>query len=478
MATRLTEASIKKAIAAALAGERYDVFDAAAPGLVLRVAPRGAIWGLKFGWVGGTKRVKLGPVGMIDLAAARSIATAAKELLATTSDIPNEHWIRDQLIRRRIIEAPPADRPPPVSKPRTWTYSQARTAFLDEVLRTLREDTWKDRRYMLGIAELKPLDDLAVASITRLQLAGIVGDIHKSGRERHAEHLVEILRPMWAWLGEDGQQLISGVLPGSMKLLKAPKRSRREEDGQGTYVPPTAELGRLCALLQADVVDDTVADAGLLLLVTAQRRRTVVNARVSDFADEDGTLVWKIPPAHRKTARRLGATKTHDLPLPALAGDMVSRRIKAAAEEAQREGGRESIWLFPAMRPRRMGDSVSHLHADTLTHLLDALPGIAAAPHDVRRGFTTHGQDVLGLDEDELKIVLDHAEGKGSDDVTEGSYSKARRLKRKASMLEPWATMLAVEAAKAKLGDLDGIRSEIVEAYKRQKTKKAKAAAA
>ena len=478
MPVRLTEKAVAKAVTDSAAGKSYDVTDAGAAGLILRAAPRGAVWIVRFMWDGSFKRLKLGPVAMIDLTAARSIATSARELLATTPDCPNEHWLREQLLRRRIIEAPPLDRPPPPPpKPRTWTFAQARTAFLDEVLRTLREDTWRDRRYMLGIAELKPLDDLAVASISRLQLAGIVGDIHKSGRERHAEHLVEILRPMWAWLGEDGQQLISGVLPGAMKLLKAPKRSRREDDGQGTYVPPPAELGRLCALLQADVVDDTVADAGLLLLVTAQRRRTVVNARLSDFVDEDGSLVWKVPPAHRKTARRLGSTKTHDLPLPALAGDMVRRRIVTAAEEAKKENGRESIWLFPAMRPRRKGDSVSHLHADTLTHLLDALPGIAAAPHDVRRGFTTHGQDVLGLDEDELKIVLDHAEGKGSDDVTEGSYSKARRLKRKASMLEPWAAMLAGEAAKAKLGDLDAIRAEIVEAYRRQKTKnKAKAA--
>lgn len=477
MPKKLTEATVKKAVADSTAGQSYDVTDASTAGLILRAAPRGAVWIYRHMWDGSFRRLKLGPVNLIDLVAARSIATSARELLATTRDMPNEHWLRAELLKRRIIEAAPADRPPPPPKPRTWTFAQARTAFLDEVLRTLREDTWKDRRYMLGIAELKPLDDLAVASITRLQIAGIVGNIHKSGRERHAEHLVEILRPMWTWLGEDGQQLISGVLPGSMKLLKAPKRSRREDDGQGTYVPPPAELGRLCALLQADVVDDTVADAGLLLLVTAQRRRTVVNARLSDFVDEDGTLIWKIPPAHRKTARRLGSTKTHDLPLPALAGDMVRRRIVAAVEEAKKENGRESIWLFAGMRPRRKGDSVSHLHADTLTHLLDALPGIAAAPHDVRRGFTTHGQDELGLDEDELKIVLDHAEGKGSDDVTEGSYSRARRLKRKAAMLEPWATMLAGEAAKLKLGDLEGIRAEIVEAYKRQKTKKkAKAA--
>ncbi|WP_156640427.1 hypothetical protein [Bosea sp. PAMC 26642] len=52
--------------------------------------------------------------------------------------------------------------------------------------------------------------------------------------------------------------------------------------------------------------------------------------------------------------------------------------------------------------------------------------------------MTTHGPDVLQIDGDELKLVLDHSEGNASDDVTEGAYSKARRLKRKAAILTAW----------------------------------------
>lgn len=470
MTKRLTEASLKKAIADAAAGQTYDVSDAGAPGLVLRVAPRGPAWAFRATLNGKAIRFRLGGVDLFGLTVARDLAAAATLLVREQRTFPTDAWLSDQLVRRQVIEkAAPA--PPPA--PSTWTFAEARTAYLAEVQRTRREATWRDRRSMLGLKELAAVEGRPVGAISRQELAGIVAAIHRSGRERHASHLCEALRPMWTWLAGDAQQLRSGVLGPEMSLLRAPERSRREDGDQGTYVPPPAELGRLLALAQAGVVDRTMSDALLLLLVSAQRRRSVVNARRGDFVDEDGVLVWCVPPAHRKTARRLGSAKSHDLPLPKIAGDMVRRRLKAADDAKS-----ESPWLFPGMRPRRSGDEVGHLHADSLTHLLDALPGITAAPHDIRRGFTTHLQDVIGLDESDLKVVLDHSEGRGTDDVTDGSYSKARRLKRKAAILEPWAALLTTEAAKVKLGDLDVIRMAISAAYKRQKTKKAKRKAA
>lgn len=119
------------------------------------------------------------------------------------------------------------------------------------------------------------------------------------------------------------------------------------------------------------------------------------------------------------------------------------------------------------------GTSFTHIHADSLTHLLDALLGSSAAPHDIRRGFTTHLEDETCLDASELKLVLDHSEGKSGDNVTEKHYSRARRLGRKAAILKPWAAMLEREAAAAKLGDLDVLKAGITAGYKRQKTKAA-----
>lgn len=318
---------------------------------------------------------------------------------------------------------------------------------------------------MLNVAEMKALADRDVGSITRREIATIAAEIHRSGRERHAAHLCEAVRPMWSWLASDAQQLRSGVLGTDMAQLRAPEKTNTEGEEDDTYCPPPEELGRLLAIAQAEVVDEVLADALLLMLYTAQRRRSVVNSRLTDFFEEpDGSLTWAISPIHRKTGR--GKKRTHDLPLPAAPAAMVRRRIAAAGADEESE----SVWLFPARRPRRRGDEVTHVHADSLTHLLDALPASRAAPHDIRRGFTTHLEDLLGLEASELKLVLDHSEGKSGDDVTEKHYSRARRLTKKSTILEPWASFLEEHAAAAKLGDLDALKKAITEEYKRQKT--------
>lgn len=449
MAKRLSEASLKKAVSDALVGKSYDVTDAGAPGLVLRVAPRGVTWGFRAKLGDKQLRLRLGGLDLFGLRIARDLASAAMLMVREERIAPTETWLTDQLVSRRIIAAP-APKPQPVAR---WSFREAKDAYLEEVKRTRREATWRDRKSMLSLRELKAIEETPVAKITRRDLASIVAGIHRSGRERHAEHLAECLRPMWAWLAKDAQQLRSGVLGPDMSLLRAPERSTREEEtGQGTYVPPVAELGRLLAIAGSGVLEPVIADAIVLLVYAAQRRRTVVAARRADFSEEDGVLVWKIPPAHRKTARRLGSRKSHDLPLTSDVAAMVRRRLKA---------NDESTWLFPQVRPRRKGDEVSHINPDSLSHALAYLPGIVASPHDVRRGLTTHGQDVLGIPLADLKLVLDHSEGHASDDVTEGSYSKARRLAQKSAILNAWRGLLERATAESDLGDLETLRGQM-----------------
>lgn len=470
MPVKLTEKAVAKALTDSAAGKSYDVTDAGAAGLILRAAPRGAVWIVRFMWDSSFRRLKLGPVAMIDLTAARSIATAARELLATTRDYPSEHWLRDQLLRRRIIEAPPADRPPPPPlKPTTWTFAEAVEQYLTEVRRTRREATWRDRRGMLGIAELRPLAQHPVGSIQRREIATIVADIHRSGRERHAAHLCEVIRPMWTWLAADAQQIRSGVLGGDMSLLRPPEKTNREGAETTTHLPAIPELGRFLALIKAGVLDQTFSDALLLLLYTVQRRRAVASARIADFVTEDdGGLTWQLPPLHRKTGR--GKSRTHDLPLPDAVAAMVRRRVKANAEAED-----ESPWLFPALRPRRKGDATSHIHADSLTHALADLPGIIASPHDLRRGFATHLEELAGLPLAMLKTVLDHSEGHSPGDVTDVHYSRARRLTPKAAILGKWSTLIEGAAAKIVMGDVAAIKKAIT-ANRTARAKKRKAA--
>lgn len=460
MSKKLTEASVKKAIADAAAGQSYDVTDAGAAGLILRAAPRGAAWILRFMWGGSFKRLRVGAADVISLTIARAIAAAARTALREQRMCPTEVWVTEQLVIRRVIEKPAPAPLPPVALPKMWTFAQAREHFLAEVKRTLRPATFTDRRGMLGMSELTHLADRPVGLIMRADVAKIVGDIHRSGRERYAEKLAEVIRPMWTWLAEEHQRGRSGVGEGVMAGLKAPKATNREsidEEDEGTYLPLPGELGRVLAMMRSGAVNATTCDATILMLFTSQRRRTVVTARRADFIEEDGVLVWQIPPRYRKKGR--GKKRSHDLPLPTEAADMVRKRLAEADE-----GETESPWLFPGLRPRKAGDAVGHLHADSLTHTLADLPGVTMAPHDTRRGFTTYLEDILGLDQQVLKTVLDHSEGKASNDVTDANYSKARRLRLKTTILAAWSGFLTEQAAKAVLEDLAVIKKQITAA--------------
>ena len=353
MSKRLSEASVRKAIADAAAGQTYDVSDLGAPGLVLRVAPRGASWAFRSSVHGRSIRLRLGSVTLFGLTVARDLASAAMLMVRERGDWPNEAWLERELVSRRIIEPPsPEPRPEPGLKPLPrWTYRQAMEAYLVEVQETLRPATYRDRRSMLKIAEMQPFFDRPVASITRQELSAVVAHIAKT-RERHAKHLCEVLRPMWTWLSDrDEQQLQSGILGTPMAMLKPPKKRRvtiEQAEAKTTYLPPVQELGRILAMAQAAVMGEVMSDAALLTLYTAQRRLTIAQARRKDFVEEEGDLIWKIPQAYMKAGEK--KPKPHELPLPRGAAAMVRRRLAIETEMAGLAAARRTNEDISAMR--------------------------------------------------------------------------------------------------------------------------------
>ena len=207
---RLSKAIVERAVADGAAGQTYNVNDAACPGLELRVAPRGATFSLRTSHMRREIRLRLAGVDLLTLDQARAIASDGMLMLRERRIIPDANWLRAKLQTIGVL-AKPVEAPLPAPKPSTWTFSQAAEQYLAEVKRTRREATWRDRRGMLGMSELKPLAARPVGAITRQEIATIVGAIHRSGRERHAAHLCEVIRPMWTWLADDGQQLRSGI---------------------------------------------------------------------------------------------------------------------------------------------------------------------------------------------------------------------------------------------------------------------------
>lgn len=446
MATSITEPDVKLAKKGLPAGKAaYDLNDGKS-GLVLRVGRRGAKWAWRTELAGRTIRLTLGDIDLLTLTQARALAGEAMHQVRDVRSKVDDDWVRTELVRMRVVPAPPPPEPEKetlkelldkLDRDKHWTFAQARERYLEDVKRTKREDTWNDYRIILHAPELARFENQKVFLITIERLAEVVAETHRTGRERRAEKLADCIRPMWTWMAGSAQKLSSGVGPGVMKGLKAPERSRVEagdeeedDDEQGSYVPTVEELGRVLAICRAGVMHTVVASAIELLVMTAQRRRTVVNARRRDFVVEGDTMVWRIPPAFRKTARKRGVKRrTHDLPLNGAARAVVERMLMR---------NDDSKWLFPGVRPQKAGDAVTHINVSVLSHNVRIMPGVEASPHDFRRGYTTHAQELLDIEFIETKMILDHNEGIETDDVTESAYSRARRLKKKARYIDPW----------------------------------------
>lgn len=457
MPVKLNETLVKKALADVEAkAKAYDLIDAACPGLIMRVGPKGLRFAFKFETGGKTHRLTIGSPPDIRLSEARSIASAARSRLVNRRGLPDEKWLIAEL--RQMNKLPPK----PEKGPRDpvlvrqdhdmwdvayWDWEQAKEAFLKEVARTRRPATHLDYSKMLGVPELARFAGRRVKRITIDELATVVHEIHDSGRERHAEHLASVLRPMWGYLSKHGIKLKSGVeapIPG----LRAPERTpgdKPRSNGKipGGHVATPTEIGRALAIARSGAVEETLATALQLLILTGQRRRPVAEALVEDFVpwvETPGWGVWSMGPRHRKTAAKRGDRHRHCVPLPPPLWKLVQRQAARAAEAG-------TPYLFPQVRPKRTGDAGDgHLSDAALNHrLLDM--AILASPHDMRRGLSTTLQTVFRHNPLDVKRILDHNEGVRSDDVLEKHYTVDDRLDLKQPLMATWCAWTDEQAA-------------------------------
>lgn len=437
--------------------QRYEVVDARARGLVLRVGATGAQWQFRYALAGRDVRLPLGGIDAWTIAEARDLIGRAQAMLRDRTGIPDTDW----LDRQRRIAGKAEPLPLAVARPRdlfAWTYAQGRAAFLDEIARTRRPATAEDYGDMLGHSEMIVLDKKPLPGITRAAVAGIVAKIHKSGRESTAEHIVRVVRPFWKWLARDGQLAKSGIQPGIMDGLTAPERTLDEsdDDDAGEYVPPLEEVGRIIAVCRSGAVDPVIAGAVELTTWTAQRRRAVAEARRDQFEDIGGGRgLWHVPPASRKTRAKSGACKRpHVIPLPAAAWACVVRALQVAEKH-------KSDYLFPQLRTGRGGKAKTSLSPSAITHNLGFMPGVQSSPHDLRRAFGTHGECRFGMLRSDTQAILDHASGSG--DVTGTHYSLHDGTHRTWPIMNAWCDGLQpfIDAAIAGLEPVDEIRAAI-----------------
>lgn len=419
--------------------ERRDVVDERTPGLVVRVAPSGISWWFRTKAGGVPRRTSLGVYPELKLSDARRLAQSAADVLRRGVAEPDAIWVIGKRIEFGIDILPIAEPRLPRTKSR-WTYAQAREAYLVEVERTLRPATHRSYRQFLSHPSLQPLEHEPVAGITRQELATILSTVHRNNGETQSANLASALRPMWTYLSLDHVVSNSGVEPEVMEKLRAPKRSRIAAKATVERDPNMKSVGRLLAIARSGMLHPTISAAVELTIMTAQRRLTVVQAKRQHFRDEGEFYVWTMPSTDLKTGdRRKGRNgeliQEHEIPLPAGARAAVERTIS---------GSEPSTWLFPQVKPQKVGDTVTHLNESTLSKTLRELPDIDFTPHDLRTALTNTLR-AAGYGRDASSLILDHAEGRTG--VTTRHYDTYRELQEKAEKLGIWSA--AVEAAAA-----------------------------
>ena len=488
MAVKLKQGRVDALVAECRPGMKpRDIIDAGGPGLILRLKPRGAHWGLKFERENRTLRMKIGGPDLLTLEQARYIAGKARSYLDAGNLVaPSEDWLRDRYVelglareRRKRDPALVAAFEADVANLMQWRFDEARDAFLAEVKRTLRHDTWIDYRTMLHVPELEPALLMQVRHVTQQHLAIIVAHIHASGRERRAEKLASVLRPMWTFLCEGHRQHLSGVTT-PMPLLKAPKRSaepKPRSNGKipGSYVASASEIGYVVAVARSGALERSVSVAMELMVATGQRRRPVAGALLVDFVpwvEMPGWGIWSMGPAHRKTAAKRQDKNRHVLPLPPELWTRVREQMARAAAAG-------SEYLFPQFRARRAGGrDDGHLSPAVLNHRLMDM-GMRASPHDLRRGLSTACQNRIRIARAHVKLILDHNEGIPSNDVLEAHYTVHDRLDEKGPVMQAWWPWMEAQVAAAVLPDLATLRSEITRRRREREAEgKARTAAA
>lgn len=456
-----------------------DIADGGCQGLTLRLTPTAAVWSIRFRHAGKPLRIRLGDAREWTLAQARSVAGAVRDHVGAGQGVPAEEWIS----LKRAALAAKGEVPtfmPRDKGPATWTFGEARAAWGAWMRREaeaglLRDATVRNYLGVMGGPTMRTLDARIVSRLAVADVAAVVETLLAEGKRSTARDVVRVSKRLWSWMGDPARRHLSGADPNSMSGLKAPEMGTNPT----RRYPRLPAVAYMLAVSQHGVLSTPVGGAIQLLIYTAQRRLSVVKARVDEFepwpAREGWGIWWQ---GHRKIGQgapteddpRHGA---HALPLPPHVWWRMQIYLSASRFEAEVRGVQRSEWMFPAARPRRVGDPVRHLSPHTLTHAVAAMPGIEASPHDVRRAFATLCQRDLGVATPMVGMVLDHANSELLE-VSDGNAMAKRTtldqmLALKAPAMEAWQKAVWAETLRVELPDRITLKEQIVAENLRQR---------
>jgi integrase len=408
---RLTDAAVQRLKAPS--GGRVDYFDAAYPGLALRVTgavdqrPERRTWTLFYRFGGKQRRLTFEPgYPALGLAEARDAANKAKlaiqagvdpgaakaEAKAEAARAPDTIANVAEMFIRRGLEG----------KKRAPRYiADTRRNFDNHVL-----PRWGDRD---------------IATITRRDVIELLdavmdsGSVRKDDRKRRnlpggpiiANRVLGAIRAMFNWA------LRRGIIESTPAALV-------ERPGAETRRDRTLKADEIRVLWpRFDALKFPFGPFFQMALTTGQRREEVARMRWTDI--EIGERLWLLPAAATKAARG------HAVPLSPLALTLLEGLPKIGP------------YVFTATRDHPIsGFSKAKARLDAMG-MSDGTSAVTIAPwtiHDLRRTAATE-MGRLGVSRFIIGKVLNHA-----DRSVTGIYDRHQYLKEKREALETWASYL------------------------------------
>ncbi|MGH9552492.1 MAG: tyrosine-type recombinase/integrase, partial [Terriglobales bacterium] len=336
------------------------VWDAAQPYLSLRISRTGArSWCfIRSNRSGRNVRVKIGSWPEMTTEQARAMA---REIIDSWNPETGVNLDRVENKYRRKVA----------------TYSTAFQAYVNGHLRVFRKAT-SVRDAESGFRRFcERFHDVPVGDITSLDVQTWVNWLGDSAGQSTANRQFNVLKACLRWCD----------IHGIIELKKDPTAGVRlfREQGRQRYVMPHAEMPRLKEAL--DARPGTSSDAIWMLLLTAQRKSTVLSMEWSeiDFANR----LWLMP------AEKLKQQRNHVVPLSDLAMDVLTRRFESRETAAFGDyviNTAGSRWVFPSYSGSGHITDIDHawqkirgeagledVHLHDLRHTAASMMGITGA---------------------------------------------------------------------------------------------------
>lgn len=459
--TSITKSGVNSAVARARAGagagEQGEIKDGACKGLSLRMRGGTVSWTIRWKWNDTYKRWTIGGHEVLPDEARRRgwhVKSCCQQGIDPGPQIREWTTGISIYLQTELARAAPV---------KSVEWSAAKKIFLDHVFAKRSAATYDDYRNILdNTPELRRFEGKMVATITEYDVAGVYSDVFKRA-EPHSEHVQRVVSSMWSTLAGADYRPRTGIVPNSIRHVKAPERSRQTigevNTGEESPPPDRMHIGRYLAIANVGVFPPRISAAMLLMAGSAQRIRAICGIHRANFQTFGDEELWKMPPYFRKPSKKKRSKGIHPVPLVGFAAEALRRLDRLAGDNP---------WLLPVERSRRKGQQPKHpfMPPRTLSRNIEVIPGVELSSHDFRAALATYGPQDLGWLATDSKLILDHLEGFDSNDVTAQHYNTNPEILKKREMMRQWVGWLekqeaAAVAADPTLLDAEAVREQI-----------------